>query len=305
MSGEIVAVNLYIYNIYLYFCDMKKTQFAPLEIREFEEAVFHLPTHGHTYYELIYIIKGSGMHLLNNNHLPYKSGDLFVLSPEDEHYFDIMKSTRFVMIKFTDSYFNSKNHLAPDEFLRTQPETIMRNKMLKEVRLVLDDPCKTILRNTIENIIAYNCRKDVASSPLVYYQILSIFGLIKEAMAKLALRVDNDRPDKESLISFIHQHIYQPEKIQVKYIAQHFNIAANYFSAYFKRNFGVSYREYINSYRSTLIEKRITAGYLSMKQIADEFGFTDESHLSNYFKNRHQTRPTLYRKELRANEYSN
>jgi AraC-like DNA-binding protein/mannose-6-phosphate isomerase-like protein (cupin superfamily) len=282
---------------------MRKTQFEPLEIRVFEESVFHLPTHGHTYYEIIYIIKGSGIHLLNNNHLPYKTDDLFVLSPEDEHYFEIMKSTRFAMIKFTDSYFSSKNHLCPDEFLRTPPETIMRNKLLKEVRLVLDEPCKTILRNVVENIIAYNCRKDVATSPVVYYQILTIFGLIKEAMAKMMLHIDNDRPDKESLISFIHQHIYEPEKIQVNYISGHFNIAANYFGAYFKRNFGVGYREYINHYRITLIERRLTAGQLSMKQIADEFGFTDESHLSNYFKNRNQTRPALYRKGLRANEY--
>jgi len=284
---------------------MKKTQFDPLVINEFEEMEFHLPAHGQTYYELVYIVKGAGMHQLNNNYLPYRSGDLFVISPDDEHYFKIWACTRFVIIKFTDSYFSSKNHLAPDEFLRTQPEAIMRNKLLKEVRLILDEPCKTILRNTIENIVAYNCRKDVATSPLVYYQVLSIFGLIKEAMAKLALRIDNGRPDKESLISFIHQHIYQPEKVQVKYISGHFNIASNYFSAYFKRNFGVSYREYINDYRTALIEKRLTAGQLSMKQIADEFGFTDESHLSNYFKNRNQTRPTSFRKRLSTNQYSN
>ncbi len=284
---------------------MKKTQFDPLVINEFEEMEFHLPAHGQTYYELVYIVKGAGMHQLNNNYLPYRSGDLFVISPDDEHYFKIWTCTRFVIIKFTDSYFGSRKHLAPHLFLRTQPETIMRNKQLKEVRLALDEPCKTILRKTIENIVAYNCRKDVATSPLVYYQILSIFALIKEAMAKLALRIDNGRPDTESLISFVHEHIYQPEKVHVKYIAGHFNIASNYFSAYFKRNFGVSYREYINDYRTALIEKRLTAGQLSMKQIADEFGFTDESHLSNYFKNRNQTRPTFYRKELRANEYSN
>jgi AraC-like DNA-binding protein len=284
---------------------MKQTQFDPLMINEIEEMEFHLPAHGQTYYELVYIVKGAGMHQLNNNFLPYRSGDLFVISPEDEHYFKIWTCTRFVIIKFTDSYFSGRKHLAPHLFLKTTPETIMRNKQLKEVRLVLDEPCKTILHNTIENIISYNRRKDVASSPLVYYQILSIFGLIKEAMTKRMLNIAHDRPDKESLISFIHEHIYQPEKIQVKYISGLFNIGANYFSAYFKRNFGVSFRAYINDYRTALIEKRITAGQLSMKQIVQEFGFTDESHLSNYFKNRNQTSPTLYRKGLSKNEYSN
>jgi AraC-like DNA-binding protein len=284
---------------------MKITQFVPLVIKVFEESKFHLPIHGHTYYEIIYIIKGAGIHLINSSCLPYKSGDLFVISPDDEHYFEIKKSTQFVFIKFTDSYFSGKNLVAPDEFLRTQPEAIMRNKLLKEVRLVLDEPCKTILRNTIDNIIAYNCREDLSSSPLLYYQVLSILGLIKEATIKLDQRIDNGLADKETMISFINQHIYEPEKIQVKYIASHFNIAGNYFGAYFKRNFDISYRDYINQYRTKLIEKRIVSGQQSLKQIAVEFGFTDESHLSNYFKNRNQTRPTLYRKELRINEYSN
>jgi len=284
---------------------MKKTQFEPLEIKVFEESEFHLPVHSHTYYEIVYIVKGAGIHLINTSCLPYKSGDLFVISPEDEHYFEIKKTTRFVMIKFTDSYFGSRRQLSPHLFLRTSPETIMRNKLLKEVRLILDEPCKTILRNTVENIVAYNCRKDVSASPIVYYQVLSIMGLIKEAVAKLDQRTDRGLDNKEAMISYINQHIYEPEKIQVKFIAGHFNIADNYFGAYFKRNFDLSYRDYINQYRTKLIEKRIVSGNQSLKQIAIEFGFTDESHLSNYFKNRSQTSPTLFRKGLRRTEYSN
>lgn len=275
-------------------------QYETLVITEFEEETFHLPAHRHTYYEIIYIFKGCGVHLLNNNRIPYKSGDLFVISPDDEHYFDIKKSTHFALIKFTDNYFSSKNHLAPDEFLASKPEVIMRHKLLKEMKLVLDEPCKTILRNTFENILAYNCRKDVATSPLVYYQVLSIFGLIKEAITKLDVRIDNGLPDKEAMISFIHQHIYEPEKIQVKNIAAHFSIASNYFSAYFKRNFAISYREYVNTYRTRLIEKRIVSGGLTLKQIADEFGFTDESHLSNYFKKRSNASPASYRRLVSA-----
>src|SRR3978361_2140692 len=103
------------------------------------------------------------------------------------------------------------------------------------------------------------------------------------------------------MISYINQHIYEPEKIQVKFIANHFNIAGNYFGAYFKRNFDLSYRDYVNQYRTKLIEKRIISGQLSLKQIASEFGFNDESHLSNYFKNRKQTRQTSFRKDKKAN----
>lgn len=113
----------------------------------------------------------------------------------------------------------------------------------------------------------------------------------------LAIQIGPGVPSKEMLISFIHQHIYEPKKYQVKNIASQFNISVSYFSDYFKRNFDISYRDYINQYRIKLIEQRINGGQVSIKQIAHEFGFTDESHLSNYFKNHSQLRPGVYRKQ--------
>lgn len=276
---------------------MKKlSQFETLVIDEFEEEKFRLPCHGHTYYELIYIVKGEGMHHINHNIIPYKDGDLFAISPNDEHYFDIQNSTHFVFIKFTDSYFSSKKHLATDDLLLNTPENFMREKLLKETVLNLDEPCRTILKNTVANITAYNCRKDVSASPIVFYQILSIFGLIKEAMKSMELPAQGCNFDNKQIIAYIHQNVYDPGMVQVKAISVHFNIAQSYFSAYFKRNFGMTYREYINNLRTKLIEKRIAGRNMPIKQIAHEFGFTDESHLSNYFKKRKNIKPSEFGK---------
>lgn len=274
---------------------MKKlSQFETLVIDEFEEEKFHLPSHSHTYYELIYIVSGEGIHRLNNSLIAYTAGDLFAISPDDEHYFDIQKLTRFVYIKFTDSYFTSKKNLATDDLLINTPYQFMREKLLKESVLKLDEPCRTILKNTVSNITAYNCRKDVSVSPIVFYQILSIFGLIKEAMKGMELPAQGCDFNNKQIIAYIHQNIYSPAQVQVKAIATHFNIAQSYFSAYFKRNFGMTYRDYINKLRTQLIEKRIAGRNMPIKQIAHEFGFTDESHLSNYFKKRKNVKPSEF-----------
>lgn len=276
---------------------MKKlNQFDTLVIDEFEEDKYHLPTHSHTYYEIIYIIKGSGIHQLNNNLLPYKSGDLFVISTDDEHYFDIKKRTRFFFIKFTDTYFNSNKKLSCDEFLLTAPENIMRDKSLKENVLKLDETCASILKNTINNIRAYNYKANISTSPIAFYQILSIFGLIKESLQQQNIKITGSGIDNDQIISYIHQNIYNPKLVQIKTIATHFNISQSYFGTYFKRNFAISYRDYNNKLRIQLIEKRILNKQLSMKQIAYEFGFTDESHLSNYFKKQRNIKPSAVNK---------
>ena len=269
-------------------------QYETLVIHEFEEEKFHLPTHSHTYYELIYIVNGSGIHQLNNNLIPYKAGDLFALAPEDEHYFDIHAKTRFVYIKFTDSYFSSKKNLVTDDLVLNTPQSIMREKMLKETLLKLDEPCATILKNTVSNITAYNCRKDVSASPIVFYQILSIFGLIRESLKSMELPIRGCTFNDNQIIAYVHEHIYSPKEIQIKSIAAYFNIAQSYFSAYFKRNFGIAYRDYVNNLKLQLIEKRIVGKNIPIKQIAYEFGFTDESHLTNYFKKHKSVKPSAY-----------
>ncbi|REH00111.1 AraC family transcriptional regulator [Flavobacterium aquicola] len=276
---------------------MKKlNQFDTLMIDEFEEDKYHLPTHSHTYYEIIYIIKGSGIHQLNNNLLPYKTGDLFVISTDDEHYFDIKKRTRFFFIKFTDTYFNSNKKLSCDEFLLNTPENFMRDKSLKENVLKLDKTHASILKNTIDNIRTYNCKDHISTSPIAFYQILSIFGLIKESLQQQNIKITGSGIDNDQIISYIHQNIYNPKLVQIKTIADHFTISQSYFGTYFKRNFSLSYRDYINKLRVQLIEKRILNKQLSMKQIAFEFGFTDESHLSNYFKKQRNLKPSEVKK---------
>lgn len=278
---------------------MKRKQFEPLEIDTFETSVFPFPKHSHTYYEMIYIFKGCGNHHINQIVIPYKAGDLYLISPDDEHYFDVKKSTRFCFIKFNDSYFESNKHLSPDNLTIASPTDIMRNPLLKEEKLIFDEPCKTILRKTVENIIEYNSFCKVSDSPIIFFQVLSLFGLIREASAKfLKVNLDHAALRKDDLISYIHQNIYHPEKIRIGIISDHFNISNTYFGAYFKRNFDVSYRKYVTDYKLKLIERRIESGQMTMKQIAYEFGFTDESHLTNYFKKQTSISPTDYKFQL-------
>lgn len=274
---------------------MKRKQFEPLEIDTFETTIYPFPRHSHTYYELVYISKGIGNHCINEIMIPYKAGDLFLISPDDEHFFDIKKSTNFCFIKFNDAYFQDNKHLSPDHLLIASPTEIMRNHLLKEEKLIFEEPCKTILRKTVENIFLYSDYNRISSSPIVFFQVLSLFGLIREASSKINIRIDNGVPQNDDLISYIHHHIYAPEKIRIKNISEHFNISKTYFSAYFKRNFDVSYRDYITDYKLKLIERRIQSGQMTMKQIAYEFGFTDESHLTNYFKNLNKMNPSNFR----------
>ncbi|QES89405.1 helix-turn-helix domain-containing protein [Rhizosphaericola mali] len=281
---------------------MKKLkQFESLVIHNYEESVFHLPDHSHTYYEMVYIVKGDGEYFINQNKVNYASGDFFIVAPGDSHYFDIKASTHFVFIKFTDSYFSSNMHLTPDDFAINKPEDIMQYKGLREEKIQLDPASQKILGYIIDSICVYDEYKAASLSPTVFHLILGIFGLLKEYISK-NIPSDNNLPtDSESIITYIHQNIYYPKALRITQISKEFNIAPTYFGGFFKRNFNISYRDYVNNLKITLLRKRIVSSKQSLKQLASEFGFADESHLANFFKKR----MNIYPKELKKNNKKN
>jgi len=274
-------------------------QFDSLVIDDFEEEVYSYPDHAHAYYEMVYIHKGSGTHHLNALVLPYRAGDLFLLAPGDHHFFDIKKSTHFTFIKFTDSYYQVRQHLMPHNWQMHTPASLMQLKIFKESKLVLDEPSRTILRKSVENIVAYDKHhKEAWASPVIFYQLLSILGIVREAAGKEHVIINGHFPKTEEISSYIHQHIHNRDNLQIPAIAGHFNIAPAYFSTYFKRCFGMGYRNYTDQYRNKLIEKRLLTGRLTLKQIATEFGFTDESHLVKYFRKQVGMSPSEFKEQI-------
>ena len=264
---------------------------------DFELDVYPLPRHNHTYYEIIYIYHGSGKHCLNNNNFNYQAGDLFLLTPEDNHYFVIEQKTRIVFLKFTDSFFYNQRYTSPGFFDR-EVEPVMRNKFLQEIKPELTVSDKSFLKSIIDNITAINSPSADETAAIVFYQILSIIEMVKKALIQQDYNPQHLlQKSNEQLLSFIHQHIYSPELVQIKTISENFNISPAYFGAYFKRNFGISYREYLNKYRINLIERRLINSSLTLKEIASEFGLVDESHLSRYFKSRKKLSPRAYKQE--------
>ncbi len=276
---------------------MRKKQFELLEIEISNHEQYKLPYHSHTYYEIIYVQQGYGKYKVNDLFSSYEKGDLFLISPEDMHQFFYDIPTTLVFIKFTENYFHKHIHKDTPIPGYKNPLDIMRSKFLKEEKLEFTSLNKRLLHKTIENISAFAESKDPSSSPFLYYQILSIIGLIQETAANMNIQIDNGIPDKEELITYIHQNIYYPEKIKIKQITEHFHISANYFSNYFKRNFNISFRQYTTDYRIKLIENRLNSGKRTINEIAIEFGFADASHFSNYFKSQKKMTPNAYRKK--------
>ncbi|WP_183576758.1 AraC family transcriptional regulator [Mucilaginibacter sp. X5P1] len=250
-------------------------QFQPLVISEFETAKWMHPEHNHNHYELIFIQHGKGMHNINGNQIDYTKGDIFLVGPDEEHYFEIGTITQFIFIKFTDLYIHQLNSgstygLQELEYLIKSRETHFSGFNLSQVD-----------RQTAQAIIyvILSLKQDIfLNERLIWLQLLALAALLQRNMPELKTALNRTR-DMQAVFCYLHKYVYTPSKLRAPVIAAHFNTTADYIGPYFKRNTGMTLRDYISAYRKTLIKQRIESGNYNLKNIANEFGLTDESHV--------------------------
>lgn len=256
-------------------------QFQPVVISDFEATEWAHPVHRHNHYEIIYIKKGSGVHFINKIPIPYRQSNLFLISPEDEHYFTIEESTRFVYIKFTDIYIhqNEINHLGIQHL-----EYLIKSRETHLLSFDFSAADEAVVHYLIEVILALKTNM-LQNESLIWSQIITLSHIMQRNMPEI--NNNKDRPkDIQAVFCYLHKHIYQPKQLKADVMARHFKLSADYIGPYFKRNTGITLRNYISGYRKYLIEQRMASGRFGLKQIAAEFGLTDESHVSKLLAKR-------------------
>jgi len=266
--------------LFLYYSMKRYKQFNPVLISDFELSAWHHPVHKHNHYELIYIKSGAGKHVINSNAIKYHAGSVFLLGPEEAHYFEIEKKTHFVYIKFTDLYmhhyeglFNSGlRHL---EYLIKSRETHLAN-------FIFGDKDQDTINGIFDVIITM--KNDVLrNDELIWMQVLTIAHILQRNMPEISSN-ENRTKDMQAVFCYIHKHIYYPEKLKAQQMAEHFNFTRDYIGQYFKSNTGMTISDYVGRYRVNLIRQRMSSGGFGLKQIASEFGLADASHVSKILK---------------------
>ena len=260
----------------------------PFEIQEIELTSWKQRPVKNNFFELVLIKEGEGTQCINYNDYSYSKNSMFLLPPLKCHSFTIEKPTRFIFLKFTDSFFKNANRI-----------TIDRNEWFKEASYILSnynqlpgDIIKNEMdRNYLENLIGMILQESRTygeeSINLVTSLMTSILEILirnikKSNYFELPKNQVDDRITK--MLTYINTHIDKTELLKVENLAKVFNMSPTYVSEYFKKQVSMSLREYIIKAKLKLVEIRLLNSDFTLTQIADDLGFTDVSHLSKTFK---------------------
>jgi AraC-like DNA-binding protein len=267
------------------------SQVCPFFVSVLDATEWRYPLHRHTHYELIYILHGAGTHHLNGQHYSYQADDLFLCSPRDAHRFAITEPTRFCLLKLNLSFLLAAN----DTFAQLQP---LFEDDEAGAPFVFDAATRAYLRSQIEFCMREFAQRRFLYANTIHASVLSMLVLLarerrqQQALPGQGAAADNLVP---AIIHYLHAHLRAPAALAVGAIAAHFHRSPGYLGQYFRRHTGQTLKAFIQKGRIRAIQLQLEFSDKTVSQLAFEYGYADESHLTKAFRAQLAQTPTQYR----------
>ncbi|WP_185144641.1 AraC family transcriptional regulator [Chryseobacterium phosphatilyticum] len=233
------------------------------------------------FFELVYVISGIGDHTVNGNKITYTAGDLFLITPNDCHEFNLDGVCEFMVVRFGENYVREYQWKSIDHI-----ECLLYYASHLSGSVLVNNDDKKMVSLLIQNLQQAIKYESVYSEDLTRHLVNAIIVIAARNIAAIKPQSISSNADIRILqiLDYIQENIRQPKLLKVETIAKEFGLSPTYLGAYFRKHCNESIQQYISSYKIRLIEHRLRFSDRRVHEIADEFGFADESHINKFFK---------------------
>ncbi len=232
------------------------------------------PLHWHEFYEIEYVLVGSGVVHLNGADIPFKKGSLMFGTPADLQRLELYEPVEVCNISFTRKWIDDQLICA-----------LSYGTVLPSYDLPMD----AILRE-----YEYT-KKDAWNDRYLYH-------LLNNVLIDVVRQIEKD--EKKGF----HTELFSPIMRAVRYVDVHFRddltleqvarevgLSASYFSAQFHKIIGQTFKSYLINVRLTYAADLITGSDTRIADICQLSGFRDFANFSRAFKKNYGMSPAAYR----------
>lgn len=263
--------------------------YRPFEVQEIELSQWRQRPVKNNFFELVLIKEGEGTQCINYNEYTYQKGSMFLLPPLQCHSFQIEQPSQFVFLKFTSDFFqvNTRNTVNQHEWFN-EAAYILSNYNQLPGEIIQSELDRQHIYTLIDLILKENSNYGVSSGALIKSLMTSILEILLRNIKQSSFPEVGPSADTDDritrLLSYINEHISEPQLLKVEQLAKTFLLSPTYLSEYFRKKVDMPLREYIIKAKLKLVEIRLLNSDYTLTEIAAELSFTDVSHLSKTFK---------------------
>ena len=272
---------------------------------------FHMPNynigmHTQAFFEINIILKGNGMHYIENSRVPVKRGDVFMIPPYVPHgYYSNPKSSLDVYhILISDRFlvhYNSDLQSLPFFFTLFNIEPFMRATGSRDLHLHLEPGEFRQITYLLNDLAAWNSNTNTAVDASGHYGSLMLISyLCSFFSAHHAKEATESREQSDCCfmqsISAIYSN-YQ-SRLTIDDLAKIAGMSRTAYIQAFKKIFHTAPAKFIRKHKLQKAKELLGKYELSILEIAHLTGFCDAPHFYRCFVRAEDCSPLAYRKKL-------
>ncbi len=240
--------------------------------------------HWHDCCEILYIIRGTADQQVNNRYFKARKNDLVILNKGDIHstYCDRAEDTRILVIKFLPEVVDS---LYPKAFESKYILSFLHGRSESIYHLADTSKNSVKLHNLMMGLYEEFEEKQVGFELYIkgyIYQLVA--SLVRNGI--LAQYTGTGGEDGIAKLDVLFRYIEKNYNtgVNLQEAADMLNLSYSYFSRYFKRITGKTFKEYIDYVRICEAEKLILTKGINISQAAYETGFCNVSSFNRVYR---------------------
>lgn len=242
--------------------------------------------HRHIFYQIVWIYKGDGTHIIEGNHFIFKKGSIFLLAPHYLHKISYNSNVEGFVISFCDSVLDSIQNKA----------TLLFHNIDKCFIQIPNDEIE-LLNKELELLYHY-VSKGLKNNSLSIIQNYLHIILIKINRWKFQNINTNDSNTNNNLKileqfnSLVRKH-FKSQK-QIDFYCDTMAITSKKLNGIIKKTTGLTPSKYLEHYTLNESARMLRYSSLSVKEIALDLGYSDNSYFTKMFKKHFHHTPKEY-----------
>ncbi|WP_052714165.1 helix-turn-helix transcriptional regulator [Paenibacillus dauci] len=250
---------------------------------------YDIPLHSHSFFEICYVVSGTGFYIEDNRIFELKTGSLFISRPKQRHRISSQNGLFLLYVGFE----LNKDHSVE------QWNMLMARAAICEPVVITLDPDSMIIRLWDSLLLQAACTAGTLSQRILHDLACALLLSMLNVFVPEEYSVHPPVPSKSAVALFSQAQRFIKDNLSLPLrlidTAAYLHISSRHLSRIFTQQWGGSYSDYVQNERLQMAATLLKTTGHPIKTIAQMTGFSSVQYFTRVFTLKYRTAPGLFR----------